>query len=96
MNTPSPNKTGIAPSLKRAMTSAFWQQAFILYFYGMNLDSGTTANICGIGIVAFWACVPVILFRRRLAPTNVDVFLIHAGTLITCATAFLVWEQVYR
>ena len=96
MDIRSRSKPLIAKSLSVGMLSAFVQQFYIMVFYASSLDGGVTAKVCLIGFASFWACVPVVIFRRRFSPTNVDVFLVHAGTLITCVLAFAVWERISR
>ena len=88
MSTDAERNPLIARSLRWAMISAFGQQSLILISTMMVLDGGVIMARYAFCLLAFWASVPLVLFRRRLTPTKVDLAIMHAGGPISCVIYF--------
>ena len=86
VNTNPERNALIARPLRWAMISAFGQQCVV--FTLQIFDGGAMQGRYLFCCLAFWACVPVILFRRRLAPTKIDLAIMHGGGPLTWALYF--------
>jgi hypothetical protein len=80
-------QTNISP-YRHATRSALVQQALILVLAGMILDGGDVLQICLAALLAFWAGVAFIRWRRPQAPTKLDLVLIEGGYLAICVVTF--------
>ena len=47
----------------------------------LALDEGQTVMLSAIGLVIFWGCAAVMIFRRPRSPTSFDLSLIRFGCL---------------
>ena len=86
----------IAAPLKSAMFSAFVQQVIILLLAGTILDGGVIAQMCLFACAVFWGGVAVILLRRRLTPTNLDLTLVRVGSLLVCFISYVVSVSIWH
>jgi hypothetical protein len=86
----------IAPALKSAMLSAFVQQAVILVLAGMILDGGLIAQMCFYAFAAFWGGVAVIILRRAMSPTKLDLILVRGGYLLVCLISFFLTQSIWK
>jgi hypothetical protein len=60
------------------------------------LDGGTVARICGITLVAFWSGVTVLIYRRPLLPSRVDLQVIRFGYLPVVVVAFFLVQWIWH
>ena len=54
------------------------------------------ARICGIELVAFWGGATVLIWRRPLSPTKIDIELIRLGYLPLVVLAFFLVHFIWR
>ena len=92
MNTVLP----ISPAYRNAVFDALAIQALIAVFSGMILDCGQTARGCGIALLAFWGGAAVLICRRPLSPTRIDIELIRFGYLPVIALTFFVANYAWH
>ena len=87
----------ISQSYRRPVFEAVGVQVLLGVLGLLNLDGGTTARICGIALIAFWAGAVVLVLRRPLSPTRMDIALIRFGYLPLLVVAFflihLIWTM---
>ena len=55
----------------------------------MTLDGGDLAHICGISVVAFWCGAAVVIWRRPLSASEMDLRVLPFGYLPLVVFAFL-------
>jgi len=60
------------------------------------LDGGTVARICGIALVAFWSGVTVLIYRRPVCPSEVDLQFIRFGYLPVVVVAFFLVQWIWH
>lgn len=86
----------VSPSYRAAMLVSIPQQVVVFALSLMALDFGEMKQICGMTFLAFWAGVGLIMRRRPLAPSRVDLLFIRLGFLplfvAGYALVFLVWR----
>jgi hypothetical protein len=85
-----------AGTFRKAVWSAICQQVIILCLALNILDGGVVAETCLFALVAFWAGVAIVYFRRRGSVSRIDLLFIEAGTvpLVVAAgfLAFAIWR----
>ncbi len=59
------------------------------------LDGGTTARICGIGLLAFWGGATCVICRRPRHPTRFDIALLRFGYLPLIVVAYLLVHLIW-
>ena len=96
MRSPENKYSVAATPLPDAILFSLVQQAIIILLSAMILDGGNLLQACLYGIAAFWIGVGVIWFRRRVAVTRTDVFLIRWGALPLCVISFFVTGLIWR
>ena len=85
----------ISPSYRKPVFEAVVLQAILGIVSLMILDGGTTARICGIALVAFWGGATVLIWRRPLSPTKIDIELIRLGYLPLVVLAFFLVHFIW-
>jgi hypothetical protein len=91
--------------MKKEVSKEYWKalkvslvfQVIFTLLAGLILDGGQCAQWCGVSLVAWWGWFLVVVFRRPMAPTKVDLFLVRWSFPIVCffITPFLmkfVWK----
>ncbi len=68
-----------SPSYRAAIWISIPQQVIALFLSCSILDFEEMKQICGISLLAFWACIGLIIFRRRLNPSRLDLWFIQFG-----------------
>lgn len=85
----------ISPAYRKPVFQAVALQVVIGLFSLMILDGGTTAQICGIALVAFWGGAVVLIWRRPQSPTQTDLALIRFGYLPLTMLAFFLAHFIW-
>jgi hypothetical protein len=86
----------ISPSYRRPVFGAVVRQVLLGCLSLLILDGGTTAQICGIAFVAFWGGAIVIICRRPMCPTTMDLELIRSGSLPLVILAYFLVHSVWH
>jgi len=86
----------ISPAYRKADFEALTIQAILGVFSLLILDGGATARYCGIALFAFWGGATVLIWRRPLSPTRMDIELIRFGYLPVIALAFFLASYVWH
>lgn len=73
----------------QALGSAGAQQVVLFLLAAAILDGGVCFQVCMFAAAAFWIGVAVLWFRRRSAPTKLDLLFIEASFVPLCLVAFL-------
>ena len=83
----------ISPDYRNPIFQALALQAVIVALSQLVLDFGTSARICGIALLGFWAGVALLIARRPATPTPADLALIRIGflPLLGLATPVVLW-----
>lgn len=86
----------IASAYRRAIFEALALQAVVAVFSGLALDFGQAAQICGIALLSFWSGALVLIWRRRLNPSPLDISLVRIGylpaVLLAAVLAPAIWH----
>lgn len=86
----------ISPSYRKPVFQALGLQAVTVTLSLLILDFGTSARVCGIALLGFWAGVAVLIARRPASPTRTDLALIRIGFLpllgLAVPVVLLVWR----
>ena len=86
----------IAPRYRRPIFEALALQSAVVLLSGLALDFGQARQICGFALLAFWGGALVLILRRRLDPTPLDLSLLRIGyLLVLILTAFfapVIWH----
>lgn len=77
----------IASSYDSIVRSALVPQLIIGCFALFVLDGGITAKVVGVALLAFWLCAGVLIVRRPMAPTILDLVFIKYGFWFVLAVA---------
>jgi hypothetical protein len=88
----------IAPQYRSATASAAAQQAITGLVSAMMLDTGPTSFFlmwCFV-MLAFWVDVILIVLRRPLSPTSVDILLIKYGFIPLFIAVYCVLHGLWR
>ena len=86
----------ISPSYRKPVFEAIALQAILGFLSMLILDGGTTARICGIGLVAFWGGATVLIWRRPQSPTKTDFELIRFGCVPLVVVAFFLVHFIWN
>ena len=86
----------IAPSYRKPIFEAVVLQALLSILSLLMLDGGTTARICGIALVAFWAAAVVLILRRPRTPTRTDLSFVRFGYLAMVVVAFFLVHFIWH
>jgi hypothetical protein len=76
---PSRNWTDFSPDYLRAFRTAFICQTVVGLFVSLLLDGGQALWAFRVAFLCQWAVAWMILFRRPLAPTRVDLGVVRYG-----------------
>jgi hypothetical protein len=68
-----------AESYREAIKVAVLQQIIFLVLSALLLDGGQTFRVCCITAIVHWVCIAMILVRRPVHPTRLDILLIKYG-----------------
>jgi hypothetical protein len=85
----------VAPQYWPAIKWAATQQAVTGVVSAMLLDGGVLFRVWCIAFLAFWAAVLLIVLRRPISPTRVDILLIKCGFIPMFIVAFCVSPGVW-
>src|SRR5437667_5386440 len=69
----------ISDQYRRPLTTAIVFSAILAILSALMLDGGQAARLTAIGLLFFWACVLVGMWRRPFNPTRFDLVLIGWG-----------------
>ena len=72
------------------------QQFIVLGFASLILDGGTILQIFTYAAVAHWACIAIILIRRRTQLTRIDKIVIRVGFVVACAISVVLTGFIWR
>ena len=86
----------ISPAYRRTIFEALALQAVVAVISGMALDFGQAAQICGIALLAFWSGVLVLIWRRPLTPSPLDLSLVRVGYLPVVVLAAVLVPVIWR
>ncbi len=86
----------LAPQYQSAVIWAAVQQAVAGVLSAMMLDGGVFLEVWCFTILAFWVGVILIVLRRPLSPTRLDVLAIKYGFvpffIVACWLSFGIWK----
>lgn len=86
----------ISPEYRKPVFQALALQAVVVTLSLGVLDLGTSARICGLAVLGFWAGAALIIARRPSTPTPADLALIRVGFLpllgLAAPVVLLVWR----
>ena len=85
----------ISSNYRRPIFEALGLQVLLGLFSLLILDGGTTARICGIALAAFWSGAAVLIWRRPLSPTRMDIELLRFGYLPLVVIAFFLVHFIW-
>jgi len=71
----------VADSYREPIKVAVVQQIIFLVLTALLLDGGQTFRACCITAIVHWVCIAMILVRRPIHPTRIDILLIKYGFL---------------
>ena len=86
----------ISPSYRRPVFEAVGLQVLLGFLSLLILDGGTTARICGIALVAFWAGAAVLIWRHPHTPTRTDITFVRFGYLPVVVLAFFLVHFIWH
>ena len=75
------NDVKLADDYGPAICRALLWQVILAVLAGLMLDQGQTARAFGIALICHWAVILIILHRRPLYPTRLDLAITGYGTL---------------
>jgi hypothetical protein len=82
-STVSPPPTGllstVSPMYKSALKLATLQQVVLLNLSSLLLDFGQTFRVCAVAAIVHWITIAIIVARRPLSPTGLDLGIIRWG-----------------
>jgi hypothetical protein len=62
----------------------------------MMLDGGQLAQVCGVALVAFWSGASLLIYRRPLSPSRIDLQVIRFGYFPVVVIAFLLANWIWH
>lgn len=86
----------VSAEYRKTVFQALALQAVMVALSQLVLDFGTSARICGLALLGFWAGVALIIARRPSTPTRTDLALIRIGFLPLLGLAVPVVLWVWR
>ena len=82
-STASPTHTGllssVSPLYRSAIKVALLQQVILLILTSLMLDFGQTFRVCAVAAIAHWIVIAMIVARRPISPTGLDLGIIRWG-----------------
>jgi hypothetical protein len=82
--------------LPGAIQLSLVQQAVVAVLGSLILDGGNLLRACLYAIAAYWIGFALIWFRRGVAVTKTDVFLVRWGFLILCVASLFLTGFIWR
>jgi len=90
-------RTGICRLYKIAFIISLGEQALVLALAALVLDHGLTLYACVLGSMSYWMIAGVVVARRPLLPTRVDLVLVrHGFLLLAFFLAVIVWTWQFH
>jgi hypothetical protein len=71
--------SAVSPLYKSAIKLAVLQQVILLILSSLLLDFGQTFRVCAVAAIAHWIAIGMIVARRPLSPTGLDLGIIRWG-----------------
>ena len=89
-------RPGISDAYKKPIMIALVWQAILGVLSMAILDTGRTAIICLIAVIAFWSGISIMIIRRPKNPSKLDLLLIRAGFLPTAVATFFIIHWILK
>ena len=86
----------LSKSYRPAVFRGLALQIFILLFSSLILDGGTFLRITGVGALAFWTSVALIVLRNPESPSKTDLEYIKHGSLLIAVLAHIIVYAVWH
>jgi hypothetical protein len=86
----------ISSSYRKPVFEALVLQMLLGLLSALILDGGTTARICGIALIAFWAGAAVLIWRHPQMPTRTDITFVRFGYLPVVVLAFFLVHFIWH
>lgn len=86
----------ISKAYDRPIFEAVGLQLLVGLLSLLILDGGTVARICGMALVAFWFGAALLIYRRPLSPSKLDLLVIRFGYLPLVVIAFFLVQWIWH
>lgn len=84
----------LSPLYRKAIYFSLVQQVPCVLLCSLLLDSGRTAKVCAITMIAYWAAVALIMISRPTTPASTDVAFMRWAFMPLLAVAILLAQFI--